>query len=137
MMSFDHTHYIPCLRWKMGEYQAILRLRDKTRRGLTPLIQIPEIGYDFKEKRLKKTLDEHLEGFVLKKIHKKWGDSFCFVDLKLIGFSERLENGIHPVKYVFNDLRTVGCSAVPVTGLNKRLRMFWLRTCMVFASDCQ
>ena len=103
----------------MGEYQAILRLRDKTRRGLTPLIQIPEIGYDFKEKRLKKTLDEHLEGFVLKKIHKKWGDSFCFVDLKLIGFSERLENGIHPVKYVFNDLRTVGCSAVPVTGLNR------------------
>ena len=71
-MSFDHSHYVPCLRWKMGEYQAVLRLHDTTKRMLTPLIQIPEIGYDFKEKRPKSTLDEHLEGFVLKKIYKKW-----------------------------------------------------------------
>jgi len=103
----------------MGEYQAILRLRETTKKMLTPLIQIPEIGYDFKEKKLKKTLDEHLEGFVLKKIYKKWGGSFCFVDLKLIGFSERLKNGIHPVKYVFDDFRKVGCPATPVTGLDR------------------
>jgi hypothetical protein len=103
----------------MGEYQAVLRLHDTTKRMLTPLIQIPEIGYDFKEKRPKGTLDEHLKGFVLKKIYKKWGGSFCFLDLRLVGLSARLENGIHPVRYVFDDLRETGCSAIPVTGLDR------------------
>jgi len=118
-MNFDHSHYVPCLRWKMGEYQAVLRLHYTTKKMLTPLIQIPEIGYDFKEKRLKKTMDEHLKDFVSKKIYKKWGSSFCFVDLKLVGLSARLENGTHPVKYVFDDLRKVRISATPVTGLDR------------------
>jgi len=118
-MNFDHSHYVPCLRWKMGEYQAVLRLRDTKKKMFTPLIQIPEIGYDFKEKKLKKTMDEHLKDFVLKKIYKKWGSSFCFVDLKLVGLSARLENGTHPLKYVFDDLRKVRCSATPVTGLDR------------------
>jgi len=118
-MNFDHSHYVSCLRWKMGEYQAVLRLSDTTKKMFTPLIQIPEIGYDFKEKRLKRTIDEHLKEFVQKKIYKKWGGSFCFVDLRLVGLSARLENGIHPVKYVFDDVREAGCSAVPVTGLDR------------------
>lgn len=118
-MDFDHTHYVPCLRWKMGEYQAVLRLHDTTKKMFTPLIQIPEIGYDFKAKKLKSTIDEHLYEFVSKKIYRKWGTSFCFVDLKLVGLSVRMENGVHPVKYVFDDLREAGCSAVPVTGLDR------------------
>jgi len=118
-MNFDHFHYIPCLRWKQGEYLAVWPLLETTKCAITPLIEIPELGWDFKEKKLKKTIDEHLSDFVLKKIYKKWGDSFCFVDLKLIGPSERLPNGIHPVKYVFDDLRIEGCSAVPVTGLDR------------------
>jgi len=118
-MDFDHSHYVPCLRWKMGEYQAVLRLHDTTKKMFTPLIQVPEIGYDFKAKKLKKTIDEHLYEFVSKKILKKWGTSFCFVDLKLVGLSVRMENGVHPVKYVFDDLRKAKCSAIPVTGLDR------------------
>ena len=118
-MNFDHHNYVPCLRWKMGEYQAVWRLPASTKEMFTPLIQIPEIGYDFKEKKLKKTIDEHLSNFVLKKIHKKWGESFCFLDLNLISSSERMASGVHPVKYVFDDLRRVGCSAVPVTGIDR------------------
>jgi len=89
-MNFDHRHYVPCLRWKQGEYQAILRLHAPTKEMVTPLIQIPEIGYDFKEKKLKNTIDEHLSDFVLKKIYRKWGNSFCFVDLNPIKPSERM-----------------------------------------------
>ncbi len=118
-MNFDHTHYVPCLRWKLGEYQAVWRLPASTKEMFTPLIQIPEIGYDFKEKKLKKTIDEHLSDFVQKKIYKKWGESSCFVDLNLINPSERMASGIHPAKCVFDDLRRVGCSAVPVTGLDR------------------
>ncbi len=118
-MNFNHRHYVPCLRWKQGEYQAVWRLPAWTKEMFTPLIEIPEIGWDFEEGRDKKTIDEHLTDFALKKIYRKWGTSCCFVDLYLIGPSERLENGIHPVKYVFDDLRKVRCFAIPVTGLDR------------------
>jgi len=118
-MKFDHRHYIPCLRWKMGEYQAVYTLSDTKKRMFTPLIEVPEIGWDFEENKEKKTIDEHLSDFVLKKIYKKWGNTFCFVDLKLIGLSVRMKNGIHPLKYVFDDLRKEECSAIPVTGLDR------------------
>ncbi len=54
-------------------------------------------------------------GFLLQ----KWGDSSCFVDLNLIRPSERMASGVHPVEYVFDDLRIMGCSAVPVTGTDR------------------
>jgi hypothetical protein len=118
-MNFDHSHYVPCLRWKMGEYQAVWRLSARTKEMFTPLIEIPEIGWDFEEGRDIKTVDEHLIDFAQKKIYRKWGTSCCFVDLKLIDLSKRLENGIHPLKYVFDDLRKVRCSAIPVTGIDR------------------
>ena len=118
-MRFGHRHYIPCLRWKMGEYQAVYRLSDTKKRMFTPLIEVPEIGWDFEEGKEKKTIDEHLSDFVLKKIYKKWGNTFCFVDLKIIGLSVRMKDGIHPLKYMFDDLRKEGCSAIPVIGLDR------------------
>jgi len=48
-MSFNHTRYIPCLRWKRGEYEAVFRLLAPTRRIFTPLIEVPEIGWDFED----------------------------------------------------------------------------------------
>jgi len=36
---FDHTHYVPILRWKMGEKGALRELRPKDRAKLTPLIE--------------------------------------------------------------------------------------------------
>jgi len=116
-MNFDHRHYVPCLRWKQGEYQAISRLPGTTKRMFTPLIEIPKLGWDFEEKKVKKTIDELLSDFALKKVYKKWGYSPCFVDLNLITPSERMENGIHPVHFIFNELRAIKCPAIPVTGL--------------------
>ncbi len=117
-MNFDHSHYVPCLRWKTGEYQAVYRLSNTTKKMFTPLIQVSEFGYDFEKKKEPKTIDKHIEPFA-KRVHDKWGKLPCFVDLKLIRPSERMASGVHPVKYVFDDLRIMGCSAVPVTGLDR------------------
>jgi len=103
----------------MGEYQGIWRLPDSIKKMFTPLIEIPEIGWDFKEKKENKTIDEHLSDFALKKIYKKWGNSSCFVDLNLIDPSERMTKGTHPAKFLFRELRKAGCSAIPVTGLDR------------------
>ncbi len=115
-MNFDHRHYVPCLRWKQGEYQAVSRLSAKTKRVFTPLIEVPEIGWDFEEGTETKTIDEHLVSFA-KRVREKWGDIPCFVDLNLIKSTERMATGIHPVCFIFAGLREIGCQAVPVTGI--------------------
>lgn len=117
-MNFDHCHYVPCLRWKQGEYQAVWRLPIETKRVFTPLMEIPEIGWDFEKGKDSKTIDEHLTPFA-QRVHKKWGDSPCFVDLNLIAPSERMENGIHPVRFIFDNLRAINSQAIPVTALHK------------------
>jgi len=117
-MSFNYTHYVPCLRWKQGEYQAVSRLPIKTKRVFTPLIEIPGIGYDFENETKAKTIDEHLAPFA-KRVLEKWGSQSCFVDLNLIGPNERMATGVHPVRFIFNILRERMCSAIPVTGLDR------------------
>ncbi len=117
-MNFDHSHYVPCLRWKQGEYQAVFQLPPTTRRMFTPLIEVPEIGYDFEKGTRSKTIDKHLAPFT-KRVLQKWGRQLCFVDLHLIRPNERMATGIHPVFFVFDGLRQRMCSAIPVTGLDR------------------
>jgi len=117
-MLFNHKHYVPCLRWKQGEYDAILRLSPKTKAQITPLIEVPEIGYDFETKTPTRTLDKHLELFV-KRLMKKWGMNHCFVDISLVKSSERMADGRHPLKFVFDKLRVNKCRVIPVTGLDR------------------
>ena len=117
-MRFDHTHYVPCLRWKRGEYLAVRQLSETIKCAFTPLIEIPEIGWDFEKETEAKTIDEHLAPLA-KRIYEKWGRQFCFVDLHLIGSNERMATGIHPVCFVFDGLRERKCLAIPVTGLDR------------------
>ncbi len=116
-MSFDHRHYVPCLRWKQGEYQALFRLKKTTKKHLTPLIEVAEIGWDFEEKAFKKTIDDHLEP-VAKRIKVKW-DKRCFIDLGVIDQTARMSDGKHPVEFVFDDLRDRKCVGIPVVGLRR------------------
>lgn len=117
-MTFDYKQYIPCLRWKMGEYQAVMRLSDDTKEKITPLIEIPQIGWDFEEGKEKKSIDDHLAPFP-KRIHDKWGEAYCFIDIKHISSNKRMNDGSHPVNFILNSLNELNCSAVPVTGFEK------------------
>jgi len=123
-MSFNHNHYIPCLRWKQGEYLAVLELSSDTKKNITPLIEIPELGWDFKEKKPMKTIDQLLEPFA-ERVCIKWGREFCFVDvMKNINNSDRMEDGTHPVKFVFEQLRDKKSLAIPVIRLGKDVEYF-------------
>lgn len=113
-MNFNHHHYVPCLRWKQGEYQAVSRIPIKMKSLFTPLIEIPGIGYDFENKTETKTIDEHLAPFA-KRVYEKWGVSPCFVDLSLIKSVKRMATGSHPVRFIFDGLRAKRCQAIPVT----------------------
>jgi len=113
-MQFDHRHYVPCLRWKQGEYQAVSRLPIMVKENFTPLIEAPEIGWDHENSRQAKTIDEHLAPFA-KRIYRKWGQQACFVDLGILAPFTGMESGVHPLRFVFDQLRTMECEAIPVT----------------------
>jgi hypothetical protein len=117
-MSFQHCHYVPCLRWKQGEYKAVSLLSSAARALITPLIEVPEKGYDFETGTCKKSIDEHLAP-IAKRVRANWQQSPCFVDLNLIPPSDRMTGAIHPVKSLFEQLSAQGCSAIPVTGLDR------------------
>lgn len=111
---FNQRHYVPCVRWKQGEYKAMSLLSTAASNFITPLIEVPEKGYDFETKSDKKTIEAHLALFP-KRVANNWGKRPCFVDLNLIAATERLKPAIHPVTYVFAELDAFGCTAIPVS----------------------
>lgn len=116
-VSFGLRQYVPCLRWKQGEYQALYRLSSKAQESIVPLIEIPEIGYDFESGMNSKSIDEHLSKFA-KRAKDKWG-GHCLVDMHLIESSQRMNNGRHPFGFVFDDIRLKGVLAIPVIDLKQ------------------
>jgi hypothetical protein len=115
---FDHTHYVPILKGKEGEYQALRELTPAIRNRLTPLIEPIPIPYDFEHEIPAKTVDEHLQNFI-GKIVLNWGLDPIFFDLDWIPAAERMADGRHPLKFIFDGARDKGSQAIPVTGLNR------------------
>jgi hypothetical protein len=108
----DHRKYVPVLKWKMGEYQALSRLDEDTKSRVIPLIEIPLPGYDFEAKQVKKTHADHLKDFG-KRLSSKWDRRRCFIDLKYLDTSSRVGNQ-HCLTHIFNQTVEHGCDAVPV-----------------------
>jgi len=116
-MEFDHKHYIPCLKWKQGEYQAISRFDSSIKNYFTPLIEVPEIGWDFEEKRNIRTLEEHLMLFT-KRVIKKWGKAPCIIDTRYILSTGKIEESVQTIRFIFNKLRENCCYAIPTIHLD-------------------
>ncbi|WP_407049213.1 beta family protein [Methyloraptor flagellatus] len=114
---FNHLHYVPILKWKLGEYQALARLESSVKDRVTPLIELPAVGYDFENSRVAKSLDDHLKDFG-RRLKAKWASRTCFVDTKNIASSERMADGTHPLERVMQLARTEGCTAIPVVALS-------------------
>jgi hypothetical protein len=112
-MTFGPRHYIPCLRWKQGEYQAIHNLSSTTRDSIAPIIEVSELGYDFETQTNSKTIDEHLSSFATR-VKDNWGIKKCFVDMHYIEPSEHMSDGQNPGAFIFSDLRSKSVMAIPV-----------------------
>jgi hypothetical protein len=117
MMKIASDTYVPSLRWRMGEYQALLRLSDEAKARLVPFIVIPEIEFDFEEWAPKKTVQEHVEPFP-KRFKNKWDMRAAWIDVHPKIHSQFMDNGKLPIAHVFDELRALGNSAVPVASLD-------------------
>jgi len=111
---FDSGHYVPILRGKSAEFQALGDLTDEVKNGLTPLIELPPIAWE-PEDEPSNTPDPSIEK-IAEKFARRWDTNRpFFLELGLVPSHSALGGGIHPVRYVFNKARSQNLEAIPVT----------------------
>ena len=116
---FDHNHYVPILRGKLGEYGALSELPAGVRDRLTPLIEIPPVPIDWDTDGPSKTISEHVRS-VPNRLESSWGvQRRVFVDLPWLAPDGMLVSGSHPLAWVTQEARQRDCHAVPVTAIDR------------------
>ena len=116
---FDHTHYVPILRGKLGEFSALEEATADVKSQMTPLIEVPLIPWDWQNEEPAKTVDAHVSQ-IGHRLERSWGTQRpLFIDLIWIPEDEILANGSHPLTYVLEDGRNIGVKLIPVTGLGR------------------
>ena len=109
----NHQHYVPVLKWKQGEYQALSRLSDDRKASLTPLFELTPPGHDFETGTDRKTLDDHIKVFG-KRLKSKWGTRRCFLDASLT------QEPAHALSKALPDARENACVVIPVITLGSK-----------------
>jgi hypothetical protein len=108
--------YVPALRWRQGEYQALFRLSNSVKDRIVPFITIPEIEFDFEEWRQKKSVQEHVHPFAAR-YKAKWGKRPAWVGVHNNILEKQMDDGRNIFSYVFDALRGFEANAVPAIPL--------------------
>lgn len=116
-MRLTKSTYVPSIRWRQGEYQALFRLHDSVKRRIVPLVTIPDIEYDFEEKKPKHSVQEHVHPFV-RRFSLKWGVRPAWIGIHEDLVQSPMENGTHIFTYIFNELRSFVGGIVPAIPLS-------------------
>jgi Beta protein len=122
---FDSKHYVPILRWKAAEKEALEQLTSKEKVSMTPLFEIlmpqpknPKAGERVKSPA--ELLTESLEALkvtlpkIPSAILKYWGELPAFIDLSLVDVSLRSVG----MKQIVTGGEAIGVPLIPVIGLS-------------------
>ncbi len=117
-MAITPRTYVPLLRWRMGEYQALERLGPVQKAATVPLLELLPPDYDFELRKPKKDIDDHLRLFG-PRVFKKWGTQPALVDAGRLNPASRMADDRHPLTYLFDEARALGSRPIPVTTLDR------------------
>jgi hypothetical protein len=96
---FDSKHYVPILKWKYAEQNALAGLVDEYKDQISPLIELvmpkPKSLFKDKEKKIRKTREELFQELITEFITKRipkipkeiaeyWGTRLAFIDFSLL-----------------------------------------------------
>jgi hypothetical protein len=115
-MPITSYDYVPILKWRQGEYQALLRLKDPVKDSIVPLIEVTPPDFDFEAGTPTKTLDEHLVTFA-PRLQAKWGGRLALLDCSLLAAEDRMADGTHPMRYLCERATALGAHLIPVITL--------------------
>ncbi len=115
-MNLSEDIYVPALRWRQGEYQALWRLSPAVKDQVMPLITIPPVEFDFELWQPKKSIHEHVHPF-LARFDAKWGKRPAWIALDPTVAEGQMDDGSHVFNYVLDGLRPNGGTAIPALPL--------------------
>ena len=103
-MASKSAFYVPCLRWRLAERQALAALTDKAEISVVPLITIPDLEFDFEDGTPKKTVGEHVGTFP-KRYKEKWKTRKAWIDADFNIQTELMPDGRPIFSYVVAEIR--------------------------------
>ena len=109
--------YVPALRWRQGEYQALARLAAAAKDRIVPNVTIPEVEFDFELWQPKKTVQEHVHPFAAR-FNAKWGQRPAWVGVHPSISGKPMGDGRDIFTYVFEALRAFQANAMPAVPLD-------------------
>jgi hypothetical protein len=121
-MILTKNMYIPALRWRQAEYQALLRLASAVKDRVVPFITIPEVEFDFETRQPKKSVHEHVHPFATR-FKAKWNQRPAWVGVHPGIVNEPMGDGRDIHAYVFHGLRAFQAKAIPVIPLDTAPRI--------------
>lgn len=111
-MILTRYMYVPALRWRQGEYQALARLSAVVKDCIVPYLTIPEVEFDFELWQPKKTVQEHVHPFSAR-FNAKWGQRPAWVGVHPSISGKPMGDGRDIFTYVFEALRVFQANAIP------------------------
>lgn len=111
---FDHTHYVPLLRWKRGERGALKWLEPTDKASMTPLLELLP-GYIRPRRAKGRDPAPDDLSVVVDQISDSWGSSPIFVDTGMVRDVPYRGVIARNVERFFAALATAGVQAIPVT----------------------
>ncbi|WP_375204227.1 beta family protein [Hyphococcus sp.] len=116
-MILTNDMYVPGLRWRQGEYQALMRLHADAKLRTVPFITIPDVEFDFEIWAPKKSVQQHVHPFIAR-YKAKWGKRPGWISVHKNIVEKPMDDGRDILTYVFDGLRAFEANAVPAIPLS-------------------
>lgn len=133
MLELGLINYVPTLRWKKGEYEALATLDDGLKDRILPNIILPPISARDNEKNQKLTGDEFAP-VQIGRLAKYWGRRPCLVDFRFIEFGNGILSDARVFTAFLSTSAKLGCAIIPLFDLQlnehrlSSIRDYWLQT---------
>lgn len=108
----SYHHYYPQLKWKPAEYESLVALDQATIDGLTPIITIPDIDWDYENECYKKNLNSYLSTFGTNLAFSWSANRPILLDVKYL--DGHGTNHHHPLDMCIQDAKSFGKEIIPV-----------------------
>jgi hypothetical protein len=110
----DPVPYVPALKWKAGEQDAVAWLTNTQKGGVYPIAEVPDRPFNWGENKYSKSWDKHIDD-IAGKTAKKWGTNHEIAVDQPIELHDKLAAGSWtPWEYLFSQLWSAKVKAVPV-----------------------
>jgi Beta protein len=116
-MILTSNTYVPALRWRQGEYQALERLSAAAKERVVPYITIPEVEFDFEMGQPKRTVQAHVHPFAAR-FNAKWGKRPAWVGVHPSLSGMPMDDGRDIFTNVFDALRAAQANVIPSVPLD-------------------